>query len=126
MKKKIIMALLVMATVVGMGFADAKPCIVYDNYSLGGISVSVSSKKDPNDKDITIQDYINIIKIMSNGNKMRIQDCEIKLPRQTKGEIVYKVIGVKIEEYGDFTFEWKSHGAALSREDIKVTAQGCN
>ena len=61
-----------MVMICGIAIAENKICKIFDNRSNGGITVVVKSEKDPNDRDVTIQDYINTIKIMSNGNKMRI------------------------------------------------------
>lgn len=123
MKKKIIMGLFVLATVIGIAIAENKICKIFDNRSNGGITVVVNSKEDPNDKNITIQDYINTIKIMSNGNKMRITDCRIT---RGKGSKIYDAIGKIIEGYGEVTVEYKSYKKGLSSDEIIVTAEGCN
>ena len=122
MKKKLLFGFL-MAMICGIAIAENKICKIFDNRSNGGITVVVKSEKDPNDRDVTIQDYINTIKIMSNGNKMRITDCRIT---RGKGSKIYEAIGKIIEGYGEVTVECKSYNKGLSSDEIIVTAEGCN
>ena len=122
MKKSLLFISLLFVTVVGVVFAENNICKVYTNNN--GLSVFVESKKDPKDKDLSVQDYLNVITIASNGNKMRIIDCQIRSGNKWKS--VSKPLGKILEPYGDYKFEWKSSFNGLKRDDIKVTAEGCN
>ncbi len=103
MKKKIIMGLFVLTAVIGMGFAENKICKIFNNSPNGGITVVVEPKN---------------IKIMSNGNKMRITDCKTE-----NGRRFSEAIGKIIEEYGEITVKNICDSSSVK---IIVTAEGCN
>ena len=65
-----------MVMICGIAIAENKICKIFDNRSNGGITVVVNSKKDPNDKDITIRDYINTIKKYSIEEKIKKQNIK--------------------------------------------------
>lgn len=125
MKKKLIAVLIVLATVVGIAFAQNNACVEYKNGY--GLSVFVDSKKDTNDTDYTIIDYINKITVTSNGNKMRITSVKIK-KGNGKMETIKNcpILGKIIEPYGEIQFTYKTHGKELKAEDVEIKAEGCN
>jgi len=108
-------------------FAQNKACVDYDNNY--GISVFVRSWEDPNDTDITIQDYINEITVSSNGNKMRIKSVGIM---GSNGRIQYlnssscHILGKIIESYGSLKFTYKTYNRGLKANSVIVKAEGCN
>ena len=122
--RKLFLFLSVLLTVVSICFANNKKCETFDNGLKGGLAVFVSSEKDPNDRDVSVQDYINTITIASNGNKMRIITCQIKIGG--KWTSAYDPLGIVIEPYDKYSFEFKTSAKKLSSDDIKVTAEGCN
>ena len=122
MKKKLFV-LLLLSTIIGIAFAENNMCETFTNNK--GLSVFIEDAyKDPNDTDKTIQDYVNVIVIASNGNKMRIIDCKIK--SGTKWNVAAKPLRQILEPYGEYRFEYITHGKKLTRDDVQVTAEGCN
>lgn len=121
--KKFILTFAILVNFVGMIFADNNICEIFTNDK--GLSVFIErSYKDPNDTDITIQDFINVIVITSNGNKMRITDCKVKSGKNWN--VVVEPLRKILEPYGEYKFEYISHGKKLSRMDVQVVAEGCN
>ena len=121
MKKNVLIVLMLLSLSISVVFAANNVCTIFSKGN--GLSVFVTSKEDPNDKDLSVQDYINTITITSNGNKMRIIDCQIRHGK--KWESVTQPLGEIIEPYGKYTFPYKTSFRGLKRDDIEVTAEGC-
>ena len=120
MKTKLIAVLIVLATVVGIAFAQNNACVKYKNGY--GLSVFVHSVRDPNAADDTIS-YINEIIVTSNGNKMRVNSVKIK---NSNGKICAPILGKIIESYGLIQFTYKTQYRRLDANDVEVEAEGCN
>jgi len=124
MRKKLLLVAIVLFAFCFATFARNRACVDYDNNY--GVSVFVESWKDPNDTDITIQDYINKITVISNGNKMVIRSVKIKNGRGQFENVKCPILGEILEPYGAVTFTYKTHDRTLSSADIEVKTQGCN
>ena len=123
MKTKVIAVLIVLATVVGIAFAQNNACVKYKNGY--GFSVFVHSVRDPNAADDTIS-YINEITVTSNGNKMRVNSVKIKNSNGKIRAISCPILGKIIESYGSIQFTYKTQYRRLDANDVEVEAEGCN
>lgn len=123
MKTKLIAVLIVLATVVGIAFAQNNACVKYKNGY--GLSVFVHSVRDPNAADDTIS-YINEIIVTSNGNKMRVNSVKIKNSNGKICAISCPILGKIIESYGLIQFTYKTQYRRLDANDVEVEAEGCN
>ena len=121
--KKIMLMLAMLATIVGLAFADNKICELFDNGSKGGIYVTVTSQKIEK-KDPTLTEYDNTITVMSNGNKMRVIEC--KIDKGYGRRVSYGETGYILTEYGSHQEVFRTAERPLTTNQIHVKAEGCN
>lgn len=124
MRKKLLLVAIVLFAFCFASFARNRACVDYDNNY--GVSVFVRSWEDPNDKDITIQDYINEITVVSNGNKMVIRSVKIKNGYGKFEDVECAILGTILKPYEAVKFTYKTYNRTLSSADIEVKTQGCN